>query len=69
MAFERAGKMIAVGQRHSLTLNGAWGDTAITIRQGNWRNRLTGERIESGEVKIEQLLREFPVALLTREEN
>jgi (1->4)-alpha-D-glucan 1-alpha-D-glucosylmutase len=68
-AFERAGKVIVVAPRHSLILNGAWGDTVVTIPQGNWRNLLTGERIEGGETMIEQLLREFPVALLTREEN
>jgi (1->4)-alpha-D-glucan 1-alpha-D-glucosylmutase len=69
VAFARAGNVLVVTQRHTLTLNGAWSDTAITVPQGSWRNRLSGERIESGETKVEQLLREFPVALLTREEN
>ena len=68
VAFERAGQVIAVAQRHSLVLNGRWSDTHITIPEGNWRDRFTGERIESGETEIEHLLGGFPVALLTREE-
>jgi (1->4)-alpha-D-glucan 1-alpha-D-glucosylmutase len=57
---------MAIAPRLTATLNG-WGDTAIEIPAGAWRNRLTGDAVSGGAARIEDLLVRFPVALLTRE--
>jgi (1->4)-alpha-D-glucan 1-alpha-D-glucosylmutase len=44
----------------------AWGETAIEVPEGRWRNRLTGVDVAGGRVRVEELLAEFPVALLER---
>ena len=43
-----------------------WGDTALDLPQGRWRNRLTGAEVAAGPVLLDKLLNEFPVALLER---
>ena len=45
----------------------AWGETAIEIPEGVWRNWLTGERVLGGRVRVGELLEKFPVALLTHD--
>jgi (1->4)-alpha-D-glucan 1-alpha-D-glucosylmutase len=65
VAFERGAAVVAVAPRWPLKLGGQWGDTAITLREGRWRNALTGDELEGGEVPLQELLRRFPVALLT----
>jgi (1->4)-alpha-D-glucan 1-alpha-D-glucosylmutase len=44
----------------------AWGETVIEVAEGRWRNRLTGADVAGGRVRAEELLAEFPVALLER---
>ena len=68
IAYMRGDAVLALAPRHSYVLAGDWGDTQLTIPDGTWRNRLTGERIEAGAARIEALLRNFPVALFEREE-
>jgi (1->4)-alpha-D-glucan 1-alpha-D-glucosylmutase len=77
IAFQRGDSVIAVAPRWTMTLNNGsttgstpevWSDTSITLPEGKWLNRLTGERIKQGSVLIAGLLREFPVALLTLED-
>lgn len=67
IAYARAGRVVTVVPRLSLALNGAWQDTSVTLGEGTWINRLTGEAISGGPVRIDGLLRQFPVALLVRE--
>ena len=43
-----------------------WEDTRIELPGGRWRNALTGEEMDGGEISLGSLLREFPVALLVR---
>ena len=68
IAYLRGENILTIAPRHTVTLTGAWQSTTIPIPAGTWRNRLTNERIVSGEVEIDQLLHSFPVALLTRED-
>ena len=35
---------------------------------GRWRNELTGDAVSAGPVRLADLLRRFPVALLSRED-
>ncbi len=68
IAYMRGDTVLALAPRHPYVLTGKWEDTQLTIPAGTWRNRLTGQRFEGGATTIETLLRNFPVALLQREE-
>ncbi len=67
IAFVRGGDVVTVAPRLPLTLNGDWGDTRLTLPEGVWRNRLCGDVLDGGEVRISSLLKGFPVALLVKE--
>jgi (1->4)-alpha-D-glucan 1-alpha-D-glucosylmutase len=72
VAYLRGEHVFTLAPRHLMTLNGSsWGETTVRVPPGTWQNRLTGERIEiAGRDKttlVAELLKEFPVALLTRE--
>ena len=64
VAFARGSRVVAVVPRHTLSA-GDWAETAVTLPHGTWRNRLTGEIVAGGLVKVSALLARFPVALLT----
>jgi (1->4)-alpha-D-glucan 1-alpha-D-glucosylmutase len=64
VAYLRGADVLTVAPRWSHG-SGSWGETALALPAGRWSNRLTGESF-TGQVKIEELLRVFPVALLTR---
>ena len=66
VAFARGENAITVVPRLVLKLAGDWLDTAIEIPQGGWRNELTGETIDGGDMPAAVLLKRFPVALLSR---
>jgi (1->4)-alpha-D-glucan 1-alpha-D-glucosylmutase len=68
VAFARGGRSVTVVPRFGLRAQGDWGDTAIRVPEGIWRNVLTGERSQGGVTQVAELLRRFPVALLAREE-
>jgi (1->4)-alpha-D-glucan 1-alpha-D-glucosylmutase len=68
VAFARNQRAVTVVPRLSLKLAGDWGDTAIEIPNGRWRNHLTGETSAGGVAPVAKLLKRFPVALLLREE-
>ncbi|HUC98685.1 MAG TPA: hypothetical protein VMR88_09395, partial [Candidatus Polarisedimenticolaceae bacterium] len=68
IAFTRNERAITVVPRLPLKLAGDWGDTAVEIPNGRWRNHFTGERLDGGPASVAKLLKRFPVALLLREE-
>jgi (1->4)-alpha-D-glucan 1-alpha-D-glucosylmutase len=68
-AFVRGGGAVSaavVVPRLLMKLRGDWGDTSLELPAGRWRNELTGEEAGGGEVRLSDLLRRFPVALLSR---
>ncbi|QHN04278.1 malto-oligosyltrehalose synthase [Granulicella sp. WH15] len=67
IAYLRADAVLTVAPRLTTTLAGKWEKTAVSIPKGKWRNRLTEAVFHGGVVPVEDLLKEFPVALLTRE--
>ncbi|MBV8675115.1 MAG: malto-oligosyltrehalose synthase, partial [Acidobacteriaceae bacterium] len=67
LACMRGDSVIAVAPRLYLTLDNSWRRTRLTLPQGRWKNRLTREDVSGGSIEVETLLRQFPVALLTRE--
>ncbi|WP_317890955.1 malto-oligosyltrehalose synthase [Granulicella arctica] len=67
IAYLRGESVVTVVPRLSYTLNGAWQKTTVQLPEGRWKNRLTDAVLQGGTVAIETLLKDFPVALLTRE--
>ena len=65
VAFARGDGVVAIVPRLVIGLAGRWGDTALELPPGRWANAFTGEEA-SGAVRLEEVLRRFPVALLTR---
>lgn len=65
--FLRGGRAMTLVPRFWHTLRGNWGDTRISLPEGEWENSLGGQR-HSGDVAVEDLFRDFPVALLRRDE-
>ncbi len=55
-----------VAPRLPLRLGGEWEGTALTLPGRHWRNELTGEEISGETILLAELLRRFPVALLSR---
>jgi (1->4)-alpha-D-glucan 1-alpha-D-glucosylmutase len=68
VAYVRGEGAIAVAPRLILGLRDRWADTAIDLPAGSWSNELTGESLSSGLTPVAQVLKDFPVALLTNEE-
>lgn len=67
VAFDRGGA-IAVATRLpvGLAARGGWGDTALLVPPGSWRDELTGAEVTGGIVPLGPLLERYPVALLAR---
>ncbi len=66
IAYRRGERVVTVVPRWSQGAK-VWGKTTVEVPEGRWRNRLTGAEIEGGRVLVGDLLKGFPVALLTRE--
>jgi (1->4)-alpha-D-glucan 1-alpha-D-glucosylmutase len=66
IAFARGERSITIVPRLVLKLADDWSDTAIEIPPGVWRNELSGDKVNGGEIRMTDLLKRFPVALLTR---
>jgi (1->4)-alpha-D-glucan 1-alpha-D-glucosylmutase len=66
VSFVRGGGAITLVPRLVLGLAGTWGDTAVDLPAGGWRNEFTGDHIDGGRVRVAQILARFPVALLSR---
>ncbi len=66
VAFGRGDGCVAVGVRLPLKRGGDWGETTVPLPEGLWKNELTGDEVRGGRVRMADLLRRFPVALLSR---
>ena len=67
VAFSRWGVVATVVPRLVLGIKDGWGDTALELPAGAWKNVLTGEAVPGGTVPLSDLLAGFPVALLRLE--
>jgi (1->4)-alpha-D-glucan 1-alpha-D-glucosylmutase len=68
VAFLRGDSIATVVPRWTMSLNNDWSDTKIMIPEGRWHNHLTDEPLLGGAHLLSHLLAEFPVALLSKEE-
>jgi (1->4)-alpha-D-glucan 1-alpha-D-glucosylmutase len=67
VAFLRADRVATIVPRWPLKLGGSWARTTLELPHGHWKNRLTGDLIQGGKLRVQTLLERFPVALLTKE--
>jgi (1->4)-alpha-D-glucan 1-alpha-D-glucosylmutase len=67
VAFLRGDSVITITPRLIVGSRGEWDDTSIRLPTGSWRNWLTGDVVSSERVRLSEILRRFPVAILTRE--
>jgi (1->4)-alpha-D-glucan 1-alpha-D-glucosylmutase len=67
VAFLRGDAVATIVPRLVVRLAGDFGDTALTLPGGRWRNELTGDWFDGGAITVARLLARFPVALLSRD--
>jgi len=67
IAFDRGG-VVAVATRLPIRLaaRGGWGDAAVMLPAGQWRDELTGRVVAGGPTSLAEALADYPVALLVR---
>jgi (1->4)-alpha-D-glucan 1-alpha-D-glucosylmutase len=68
VAFARGERVLTIVPRLVACVQAGWLDTRVSLPAGVWQSDLTGQRWSRRELACSELFREFPVALLTREE-
>jgi (1->4)-alpha-D-glucan 1-alpha-D-glucosylmutase len=68
IAYLRGEDVVTVVPRLIVKLDESWKDTIVVLPKGRWRNRLTGGVVAGGVISMKMLLKDFPVALLVRED-
>jgi (1->4)-alpha-D-glucan 1-alpha-D-glucosylmutase len=63
IAFQR-GEVICIAPRLVLGLVEDWGDTALMLPEGRWHNVLSDRTFAPGSIRVGDVLKDFPVALL-----
>jgi (1->4)-alpha-D-glucan 1-alpha-D-glucosylmutase len=66
LSFQRGENLIVVVPRFTLSLNGEWGDSRLSLPAGRWREAF-GSGAHAGEVSPAALFDAFPVSLLIRD--
>jgi (1->4)-alpha-D-glucan 1-alpha-D-glucosylmutase len=68
VAFLRGGAVATVAPTRAVELErSGWGDDAVVLPTGTWRDVLTGAVHEGGQLRLAALLTQLPVAVLLRE--
>jgi (1->4)-alpha-D-glucan 1-alpha-D-glucosylmutase len=67
IGFMRGDSIAVFVPRWPLRLGGNWAGTTVDLPPGEWRNVFTRETVMSGRLRVQSLMRRFPLALLTRE--
>ncbi len=68
IAYLRGETIATIVPRWNLKLAGNWSGTTVALPAGRWRNHLSQEIFSGGAVPLQSMLRQFPVALLQKEE-
>ncbi|KAA1397917.1 malto-oligosyltrehalose synthase [Aeromicrobium ginsengisoli] len=68
LAYARSEDLVVVGTRLPVGLEaaGGWGDTTLTLGEGEWTDLITGATIAGGVAELSAVLTRYPVALLVR---
>ena len=69
VTYLRGDQVATIVPRWNLKLGGGWAGTIVNLPKAHWKNLLTGETVEGGRVRVQDILKRFPVALLVREED
>ena len=69
IAFDRGGAVTVATRLPAGLAATGWGDTALQLPNGAWRDRLTGDRFvsDAAGLHVDELLARLPVALLVRD--
>jgi (1->4)-alpha-D-glucan 1-alpha-D-glucosylmutase len=67
VAFLRGESVAVITPRWNVRLGGGFGSTTVELPPGRWSNLLAGDVVTGGNLRAQNLLQRFPVALLTRE--
>ncbi|MGA2888098.1 MAG: malto-oligosyltrehalose synthase [Terracidiphilus sp.] len=67
VAYLRGDSVAAIAPRWNVRLGDGFGSTIVKLPGGLWKNPLTGEATNGGEVRVKSLLQRFPVALLVKD--
>jgi (1->4)-alpha-D-glucan 1-alpha-D-glucosylmutase len=67
VACARGGEAVIVAQRLAHRRGEGWSDTCLRLASGRWRDELSGTVHDGGELPLDHLLADFPVALLMPE--
>ena len=67
IAYSRGDSVAVLAPRWNVKLGSGFGSTTVELPAGNWTNVYTGETVNGGSTRVQQLLRRFPVALLVRD--
>jgi (1->4)-alpha-D-glucan 1-alpha-D-glucosylmutase len=67
IAFSRGDSVAVLASRWNVKLGGGFGSTTVQLPRGTWSNIFTGEKVNGGSTRAQQLFRKFPVALLVRD--
>lgn len=72
IAFDRGGAIaLATRLPVGLASSGGWRDTLLALPEGRWRDEVSGRLVptdETGRARLAEVLADYPVALLVREE-
>ena len=66
VAYMRGEKVAVIAPRWYLKVDGNFGSTTVELPEGRWNHLFTGESLEGGSLRAQNLFKRFPVALLTR---
>jgi (1->4)-alpha-D-glucan 1-alpha-D-glucosylmutase len=67
IAFRRGESVAVLAPRWNVRLAGAFGATTAELPAGRWTNILTGEILNGGKMRAQNLFRRFPVVLLVKD--
>jgi (1->4)-alpha-D-glucan 1-alpha-D-glucosylmutase len=67
IAYLRGESVAVIAPRWNLRVGGNLGTTTVEIPSGRWSNLFTGDAVNGGKLRAQNLLQRFPVALLARE--
>jgi (1->4)-alpha-D-glucan 1-alpha-D-glucosylmutase len=67
LAFGRGVNVVVLLPLLVKQLNSDWGNTSIAIPEGKWHDVFSQSHINGGTLKLDNLLKTFPVALLVKE--
>lgn len=66
VAYLRSENVAVITPRWNVNIGGNFASTTIELPEGIWNHVLTGESYEGGPLRVQTLLKRFPVALLVK---